>query len=290
VVIYSGRVKFDVLSESLWANRGISTFKNMRYSSKTSFAVASVIGFLFSAAAWSQSVEAPIVSAGDTWVYRTTTEKGQGGWTQTRDEIATTRVTASTIFTTVKTVGSTQAPKDLYWGRDWSRARDVNGKETVVNRPLRFPLSVGDSWDLSYTEQNPNQAHKFENLDNKYVVVGVETVEVPAGKFKAFKIESEGRWRAELAPKKAVAQAAQVNESGTTMVTQAQNTEPKEVSGRTYKAVWYVPEIKRWVKSVEEYYSTLGVRNERYTAELESFKPADEAGLPSDAAVTPVTH
>jgi hypothetical protein len=47
------------------------------------------------------------------------------------------------------------------------------------------------------------------------------------------------------------------------------------VSGRTYKAFWYVPEVRRWVKSVEEYYGSGGVRNERYTAELESFKLMD---------------
>jgi hypothetical protein len=42
-------------------------------------------------------------------------------------------------------------------------------------------------------------------------------------------------------------------------------------SGRTYKAFWYVPEVRRWVKSVEEYYASSGVRNEKYTGELESF-------------------
>jgi hypothetical protein len=36
-----------------------------------------------------------------------------------------------------------------------------------------------------------------------------------------------------------------------------------------------VPEVKRWVKSVEEYYGSGGVRNERYTGELESFKLAE---------------
>jgi hypothetical protein len=48
------------------------------------------------------------------------------------------------------------------------------------------------------------------------------------------------------------------------------------VTGRTYKAFWYVPEIGRWVKSVEEYYGSNGVRNERYTAELESYKRSPE--------------
>jgi len=56
------------------------------------------------------------------------------------------------------------------------------------------------------------------------------------------------------------------------MVTQVEKTVAREASGRTYKAFWHVPEVKRWVKSVEEYYSSGGIRNERYTQELESFK------------------
>ena len=54
-------------------------------------------------------------------------------------------------------------------------------------------------------------------------------------------------------------------------------TTDRTVAGRTYKAFWYVPEVRRWVKSVEEYYGSGGVRNERYTDELESFQLADAA-------------
>jgi hypothetical protein len=59
------------------------------------------------------------------------------------------------------------------------------------------------------------------------------------------------------------------------MVTQTQKTTATPVSGRTYKAFWYVPEVKRWVKSVEEYYAASGVRSERYTSELESVRLAN---------------
>ena len=48
-------------------------------------------------------------------------------------------------------------------------------------------------------------------------------------------------------------------------------------SGRTYMAIWYVPEVKRWVKSMEEYYTPGGVRNERYVSELERFEVASQA-------------
>src|SRR5207302_1816712 len=42
--------------------------------------------------------------------------------------------TSSTIFLSVKASGSTQPPRALFVGADWARLRDVNGKESVLNR------------------------------------------------------------------------------------------------------------------------------------------------------------
>ena len=49
---------------------------------------------------------------------------------------------------------------------------------------------------------------------------------------------------------------------------------PSTASGRLYKAFWYVPAVKRWVKSVEEYYSANGQRTSSYRDELVSFNTA----------------
>lgn len=234
-----------------------------------------LIGVALASSAWSETLDRPVVTVGDTWIYRSTTERGSSGWNQTDEEIKVTRVTPTAIFVATKATGSTQPPKEVLVGLDWSRERDVNGKETVVNRPLAFPLSSGKSWDVIYTEQNPNKNHKSEKFDYHFSVVGYETVEVPAGKFRALKIESEGHWEAQIAPGQSVVQGAQTDQGGATMVTQMQNTGERQTSGRLYKAFWYVPEVKRWVKSVEEYYSSGAVRNERYSQELESFKPGD---------------
>jgi hypothetical protein len=224
---------------------------------------------------WADGVNAPTVKAGDTWTYKTTTEKSPSGWNQTRDETTVSRVTSSSIYYTIKPSGSTQPEKELFAGTDWSRVRDIEGKETVINRPLSFPLAAGKVWEVHYTEQHPNAKFKSEDWSSKYTVVGYESIEVPAGKFNALKIEAEGRWTAELEPAQTVVQGAQTNADGTSMTTQVQKTTDRTVSGRTYKAFWYVPEVKRWVKSVEEYYGSGGVRNERYTGELESFKLAE---------------
>lgn len=234
-----------------------------------------LISLVLAPVAWSETLDPPAVKMGDTWVYRSTTERGPSGWNQSEVELKVTRVTHTAIFIATKPAGSTQPPQEMLVGPDWSRMRDVNGKETVVNRPLAFPLSDGKSWDVVYTEQNPNKGHKSEKFDSHFSVVGYETVEVPAGKFQALKIESEGHWEAQLAPGQSVVQGAQTGQGGATMVTQVQSTGERQTSGRLYKAFWYAPEVKRWVKSVEEYYSSGGVRNERYSEELESFKPGD---------------
>jgi hypothetical protein len=102
----------------------------------------------------------------------------------------------------------------------------------------------------------------------------IALAQVPAGTFHALKIEAEGTWSAEIAPSESVVQGAQSNAGGTTLSTQTRKITPHEASGRLYRAYWYVPDVKRWVKAVEENYSSGGVRNERFTDELESFKPA----------------
>ena len=232
------------------------------------------IGLIFCVTAAAQSLDRPQVRAGDSWIYRTTQETGKAGWNQVRDELTVTRVTGSTIYFEVRPAGSSQPPKEIYRGSDWSTTRDVNGKETAVMRPLSFPLSPGKTWAVTYTEQNPNKKLSTETRDDKYTVAGYEMVEVPAGKYRALKIEAEGRWSAQLAPSQTIIQGAQSRASGATMSTEVEKTVAKDVSGRLYKAYWYVPEIKRWVKSVEEDYDSGGVRNARRTMELESYKAA----------------
>ncbi|WP_345811160.1 hypothetical protein AAGS40_10285 [Paraburkholderia sp. PREW-6R] len=182
------------------------------------------------------------------------------------------RVTPSHIYYASAQPGSTQAPSEAIAGADWSRERNVDGTDTVVNRPLVFPLTTGKTWELDYTESHPNRSFAMQKWTTQYRVVGTESVTVPAGTFEAIKIEAEGDWSGQLEPTKTVTQAAQIQQGNTALMTHAQQVGPVKVTGRTYKAFWYVPEIGRWVKSVEEYYGSNGVRNERYTGELESFK------------------
>lgn len=219
-----------------------------------------------------ETIESPFVKPGDSWVYITTTEKGQSVWSQKHDELKVIHASATSILLAIKENGSTQPPKEQLVGKDWSRFRNINGQETVVSRPLLFPLKEGKSWVTDYSEDHPNKEHKREQFHTDYSVVGWENIEVPAGHFKAIKIEAEGHWKAELESSVNVISSTQAKQSGSTIVMQSQKVPQRLATGRIYKAFWYVPEVKRFVKFIEEYYDAGGIRNERYTNELESFK------------------
>nr|WKF56785.1 hypothetical protein HUO10_001250 [Paraburkholderia busanensis] len=239
---------------------------------KKTLAATALLTLVLPLGASAQSAPAPSFRSGDTWTYVTTFEKAPSVWRQTHDEVTVLRATQSHIYYSTKPSGSTQTPNETIAGADWSRERNVNGEDVVVNRPFMFPLSQGKTWNVSFTEQHPNKAFASEKWNSQYRVIGTESVDVPAGKFQAIKVEEEGDWVAQLEPTQTVTQAMQMQQGDTAMVTHAQKTGPVQVTGRTYKAFWYVPEIGRWVKSIEEYYGSNGQRNERYTAELESFK------------------
>ncbi len=226
---------------------------------------------LLAAPAAAQSVAAPRISADDSWTYQDTIEN-RAGWHQARIESTVLRAGADGIETSTRPSGSTMPPRVQLTEPDWARARSVNGHRTVVNRPLAFPLRIGKSWELDYVEDHPNRQHSSEHIHSVYRVVGWEDVVVPAGSFHAVKIEAEGEWSAAIAPAVAADAGSRVDAQGATSVLQTHRITPGVVSGRTYKAFWYVPSVKRWVKSVEEYYDGNGVRNERYMDELTSYR------------------
>lgn len=184
------------------------------------------------------------------------------------------RAGEASILLSQRPAGSTLPPKEQMVGADWSRMRSVNGHETVVNRPLNFPLRTGRTWTVNYTENNPNRQHSSEHWKFQYRVIGWEDVTVGATTYHAVKIEADGEWQATLAPAVAAVSGSRVDGQGTTSTVQTNRVVPQTFSGRGYKAFWYVPAVKRWVRSVEELYDPNGTRIERSSEELESYKVA----------------
>lgn len=89
---------------------------------------------------------------------------------------------------------------------------------------FKFPLQVGDSYKAAYETVIPKKDIKART-ERQVTVVGWEDVVVPAGKFRALKIVSEGRF---------------------------QRFETSTRSGASRNVIWYVPEVRRWVKLTRE--------------------------------------
>ncbi len=232
--------------------------------------VAALLLTVLASPAWADEVDAPELKPTDTWTYSETVE-GVRGWHQTHVDITVLRTAKSYTVISFKEVGSPLAPTERMVGSDWSRMRSINGKEQVYNKRFDFPMSVGKAWNVDYTEDSPNRQVKSQHVHLEYGVTGWENVTVPAGTFKAMKIEADGQWTAEIAP--AVTMAARTDAAGAAM--QTNTIAPKTVTGRLYKAYWYVPAVKRYVKAVEEVYNAGGTRTRRLTEEMEKAKMAE---------------
>jgi hypothetical protein len=90
---------------------------------------------------------------------------------------------------------------------------------------FRFPLQVGATYKAAFEVLLPKQGEGAESRNEREVrVVGWEEVVVPAGKLRALKILSEGRF----------------------------HRLDKGISGSSRNVIWYVPEVKRWVKITAE--------------------------------------
>ena len=179
------------------------------------------------------------VKPGDTWTYQTTIEQtanqmtqNSSQWTEKHSEITVIRAGSSSILVSNKERGSKLPPVEKMAGSDWSLYRSINGEETVVNQPLNFPLEQGKSWKLKFIENRPNNQLKYLENQLNYTIVGWEEVTVPAGKFKALKIEADGKWKSELEPSNNTSTSSRTNKEGTTVILQAKNERPKISSGR----------------------------------------------------------
>lgn len=222
----------------------------------------------------SATVAAPVFKAGDSWVFDQTAEKGQTGFANERIDITVERVDGDTILVGLKRDGAPTGYVDHIMGADWSRRLVVDGKETVTNRPFAFPMSVGQSWttdwdDIRHGNVLSGHAHRTCSA------VGWEEVTVPAGAFHALKVVCKGvdEMTVEV-PAQAMAGTV-AGSAGATSIAHAQKGGQAKITHMTYAETYYVPEVKNYVKAVDEQYNVDNVRLSRTTGVLVSFKPGD---------------
>lgn len=224
--------------------------------------------------AYSQEAALPSLKEGDRWIYNVKIEQAPQGSTMRKWESSVVRVSSSSVVIARKPSDSNLPPQESAVALDWSRTNSVNGKSTTTYKNFDFPLTVGKKWELEFTEDRPNDKVKLAKRKYLYRVIGWEEVKVAAGTFKALKIEADGEWYNEFLPTSAVAGSRlEAGVAGSSVVMQSRNpTTPDPVTGKFYKAIWYAPEVKREVKSVEESFSASGGLGNRTSTELDSFQ------------------
>lgn len=247
----------------------------MKRASCVSLFFTLVLTFASSGAALAQSAETPVFKDSDKWVYNVVEEKNVAGAMSSsarKWENRIVRAGSKSISVSSKPLDSNMPPREVGRGVDWSVTDNIGGKSTLTSRPYDFPLKPGKTWKLEYVVDNPDARTKFEKISKQYTVIDWVDVKVPAGTYRALKLEMEGEWAKEfntIAP--SATSAVSKGDAGSVAVAQTRNaTTPKPVSGKLYQAFWYVPEIKRYVKFITEDYQSGGSLNKRITEELES--------------------
>ena len=220
-----------------------------------------------------EELDQPKFAEGDVWLYATL-RKTKDVVKEGSVEISFTRAQGERMMIAAKEPGSTRPPVERLTPIDWSRVRSVNGVETAVNQPLSFPLALGKSWRVDYTEADPSPQFSSEHDEITYKVVDWETVKTPAGEFKALRIEGSGTWTSEI-PERVFDNSAIAKTSPNAAVTSTGKTvvADKKVTGRIYRMYDYVPSVKRWVKLLEESYGASGEVTFSYSEELKDFHP-----------------
>lgn len=172
-----------------------------------------------------QAIPRPDVKVGDSWTYRPyDANQPRGKYTM--------RV-VSAEQGVIQAVASWQGGEwNATYTADWNAVK--LGKRQSFNPHIglfKFPLQVGETYSAGFhsiaTIQMHGRTAQMEGRNDLTVkVVGWEEVVVPAGKFRALRIVSEGS----------------LNRTDT----------PRPTMRQLRHLVWYVPEIKRWAKMTIE--------------------------------------
>jgi len=245
-----------------------------------SFAVIALVGAMSgsgdvaSASNKSATIQQPALKAGDSWVFEEADETGQSGFSKNLIDITVERADGDTILVGVKRDGAPTGYVDSVMGADWSRRLFLNGKETITNRPFVFPMSIGQSWNADWDDVrhgNVLSGHAHRTC----TAVGWEDVTVPAGAFHAVKVVCKGvdEMTVEVAGQTVAGTVA--GSAGVTSVAHAQRGGQAKVTHVTYAESYYVPELRNYVKAVDEKYNATNVRLARTTSVLVSLKPAN---------------
>jgi len=185
----------------------------------------------------------PSLSPGDRWVTEVTDH--QDARLNYRSERVVVSVDGGRVVTTAKTLKSNYT-RTVEYDPDWGllASRHPNGSVTTFSPALpymQFPLQPGSQWAARSDEIASTGERKVHNISAR--VTGWEQVRAPAGTFNALRIELSDRIEVD---------GSMVHEG-------------KDVS-------WYVPSVKRSVRSEETSFDPKTNQTRRRTIELVEYQ------------------
>lgn len=187
------------------------------------------------------AVGKPEVKPGDRWTYRRmdySTNPPAGAQIGMR-EVRVTLANEKVIHVVVRAAAR---EFDEIFTSDWN-AVSVSGEQYYPDHGLlKFPLLPGASYKVAFENQFGRARDRRARHVRTAKVVGWEEITVPAGKFRALKVELQGSF-------------------------QRLDT---SVAGTARNVIWYAPKVKRWVKFVYQDATSAGPYN-NFGEELVSF-------------------
>ncbi len=219
-------------------------------------------------------IMAPDLKPGDSWIFDRSTERGTSGFSDQHVDLKIEHVGVDTMVVGVKLEGAPTDFEDHVVGADWSQRRIIDGKQTATARPLAFPLAVGETWTSAFVDSKHYGTQVSAEHQATHKVTGWEDVTTPAGTFHAIRIESDDKVKAQFMAANGAVGGAVATADGATVIAKTSNSGPHTEYAEILSTFYYVPEIKYWVKSVEDTYNSENVRTRRQTNLLISFKPA----------------
>jgi hypothetical protein len=159
----------------------------------------------------------PEIRVGDSWTYRGVNLLGPG----TQDHVSRVSYVDDKVILLVSTRRSDGKEFDSSWTSEWNAVTSYSGRMFRPHTGLfRFPLLIGDRYETKGEWLEPRKKKGIDGaVTGSVKVVGWEAVEVPAGKFRAVRLETE-------------------------FVIHALDGRAPQFKG----SYWYVPEVRRWVR------------------------------------------
>jgi hypothetical protein len=165
--------------------------------------------------AQSGDIPRPGVKVGDTWTYtRTTNSPVGGGFRQAR----AVQVNDKAIQLVITDAAGKES--DETYTPDWNVVASAFGIFYPNIGLFQFPLKVGAGYAFQFEVVPALATNVRTRHEHTAKVVGWEEVQVPAGKYRAVKVEARGTWR-----------RLDISAEGT-----------------AHFVMWYVPELRRWAR------------------------------------------